>query len=552
MKKIYTFISFAAAALFALASCEKVSEDSIFVTEYGAIVISDDMRTNPVSQTLGAFVFVAGEDIVIPAKYEIVDKSLKESELGFEWFFADKVASTENTVNLGKMPAGRYSGMLVITDKRDGTKYSKEFNFQVNASAYEDGWAVLTDDGTNSHVNYITADPNTGEYIFVEDVLYGASGITLPTGMTDMEYHMYNIFPQVFAVALAGPDKESCIEVQYNNMEVLGNFAKEFVGENDVVFSNIEIFEDFVAASTKDGDFFLREEGGVAWGRIPHAAFFPSRPMVIGGGLKVSHIASFSPVGNAMTGMMLDQKTFAFDALNGRTLIVGADGAVPLDEFYYLDGSNSGNSGFDGTSYYEDISFPDPWDLGDYNVLWMEGTGASIDFECYAPIQSVVYFLEHKNTGAKYIYAFDYMCWVGITLDLFFPFPSQISIDPATMASCRMVGGNNNYVFFTANSNKDIYALNALSGTLKKVYSASSPVTGMVLGKIGDMMESWGGTPTLYDQTIVVGQEDGTILVLEMNDAVISGAEPTVKAEFKSSTGKMTMGVFNPASSMLS
>lgn len=556
MKKIYTFISIAAAALFALPSCEKVAEDSAFVTEYGAIVISDDMRTNPVSQALGAFVFVAGEDVVIPAKYEIKDGTLSESEIGFEWYFGAEVVSTTSSVNLGKMPAGRYYGMLVITDKRDGTKYSKEFNFQVNASAYVDGWAVLTDDGANSHVNYITIDPNTGEYIFVEDVLYGASGITLPTGMTDMEYHMYESDPYLFSVAFAGPGKESSIDVQFSNMEVLGNFAKEFVSPNDVEFTNIEVFSGFVAASTKDGDFFLRQENNSGGNDIPHTSFFPSRPVTIEGGLKVNHIASFSPVGHPWAGCSL---SFAHDDLNGRALIMGNGAVEAINEDYYSEGifeNHRGDVGFDGVNYYEDITFPDPWNLADYNVLWMEGTGFAIDIFADFRIWSIVYFLEHKSSGARYIYAFDYNedAWSGandLNLDLFFPFPSQISIDPATMASCRMVGGNNNYVFFTANSNRDIYALNALSGTLKKVYSASSPVTGMVLGKIGDLMGIY-GDPTLYDETIVIGEEDGTILVLEMNDAVISGAEPTVKAEFKSSTGKMTLGVFNPNNSTLS
>lgn len=557
MKKIYTTILIAAAALVAFSSCADYADTDEIFENYESIEISEEMRTNPLLPTLGAFVFVAGDEVIIPAKYEIKDKGLKESDIKFEWFYGAEVVSTENSVNLGKVPAGRYSGMLVLTDTRYGSKYSKEFNFQVNASAYEDGWAVVTDDGTNSHLNYLTADPNTGEYLLIEDALYAATGKTLPSGITSIQYHMYNTFPQVFAIALAGPGKESSIEVKYNDMQILGTFANEFVDDNGVEFKSVVPMEEFVAACAPNGDFYLREEAGSSFSRVPHASFFPSRPVVIDGGLKVNHIASYSSVGNDMAGT---SNIFAHDDLNGRSLMLSKTSVRVIDEDFYNDGifeAHRGGKGYDGKNSYEDITFPDPWAMGDYNVLAMGGCGADMDFMADSKIFSIVYFLEKKSDGKKYIFAYDYSDggWFGspgIDLDFFFPLPSDITIDAASMSTCCMVGGGNNIMLFSANGNKDIYAFNALTGSLRKIYTAASPVTGLVLGKIGDMMASFGGTPTFYDERLVVGTEDGTILVIELNDSALAGGKAEVIQQFKSTTGKMTRGVFNPAQSMIS
>lgn len=539
-----SFIISAAVALASLISCGKDLEDKVFES-FNSIEISEEMRTNPLGIGLNAFVFVSGEEVVIPAKYEIVDKTLNDSQIGFEWYYGAELVSTDETLKLGKIPAGRYNGMLVLTDMRNNAKYSKEFNFQVNASEYEDGWAIITDDGSNSHVNYLTIDLKSGEHVFVEDVYCSATGNTLPSGVSDIQYHMVSCYPQIFAIALAGPTKDCCVDLKFNDMTVLGNYTKEFVDDQNVVFTQIATMDPYTVAVSKEGGLYMRGEGGSSYSRVPHAAFFPSRPAVIDGGLKISHLASFSSAGSDMSSATLN---FAYDELNGRTIVIDENSksgvqADALSADYYRAGA-------------PEAGIPEPFNLKDYKVLFMGGCGADIDFMADSKVYSVVYFLESKTDGKKYIYSFDYDDggWFGpegIMVDVFKEFPSDITIDPATMASTCLVGGGNNLILFTANGNKDVYALNALSGKLSKIYTSSTAVSGLAIGMAGDMMASFGGSGCLYENQLVIGMEDGTILVVNFDDSVIAGSKAEVIKSFKSTTGKMTRGKFNPNLSAL-
>lgn len=160
-----------AASLVLFASCAKDNGNYEYTNEPNAITISKEMSVNQHNQSLSAFNFVAGEQIRIPALYTINTTDITESDLSFEWILGGETVGTGSELVLDPMAPASYTGTLVITEKKFGMSYSTYFVFRVS-TLYSDGFAVLSDNGTECKLGYLTQDNDTYEYVFTPDV-YG-------------------------------------------------------------------------------------------------------------------------------------------------------------------------------------------------------------------------------------------------------------------------------------------------------------------------------------------------------------------------------------------
>lgn len=523
MKKQYR-IFFIASLLAMAVSCYKDMGNYDYTTEPTAVTIDEAMRYNKIDPSKEPFVFKLGEKIVINAKYTINDPMLKPEYLNIEWFFADELVGTGETLTLENLPSGRYTGLLSITDVRYDQKYVLEFNFQVEG-AYSNGWAIVSEKGNTSVLSYLEINPNTGEYIFNTDV-YGKSneGALLPNGIRSASYHMIGSYPQVFALSLALPG-DGAMDIDCNNMTEIGNVNKEFTSPmpglefKDVAYMT-EMNGGTVYALTTDGKLYTRKESTYQGNVVPHAGIYPTVPFITADGYEISHWVNTAKVSVMMTSI---EHLIAYDKKNARCVELKGNKMYPFSQSSYINypEPNRGGPGFDGENYYNDIVFPDPYDLSDYEVVAMYGVGLDTDFLFATGALNICMIL--RKDGKDYFYSFTfYDSWgtVDVDLNLFFPIPSEINLDAEKMLSFDVLGGPDSFLYFTANGNKDLYFINVVNGTMKKIYTSSSEITGIGLGEVQNIYAGLGmGDYSAYYQSLVIGTVDGNVKVVRMDNS---------------------------------
>ena len=561
MKRILTVVSIATALLLSMQACYKDYGNYDYTTEdiyssnwkstSGAIRISPDMRTNPTNPAVSPFIFSVGEQVVVPAKYEIMDKTLNESDIRFEWYYGGELYSTEKTFVLDNCPTGRYTGMLVLTDTRYNQQYPSDFSFDVN-EAYSSGWAMISEKDGESHLSYLYIDPTAEDqassFILYKDVYASANnGAKLAPGVTHLTAHGYSCYPQIFAINIVQPGEEGPIDLNAHNMSVMGHIRNEFMaGASSVDFKEIIYKQDNVYALATDGSVYVRREETYGFSDyVPHTGVFPTSPIT---GIKVFHWTDTTPVSSDMSAQC--PVVIAYDENSKGCVQLSGYQATPMGDDFFINSyeAHRGGPGFDGTNEYPDITYPDPGDLSGYKVLKMNCCGFDADWLAMEQSLSVVMLLQRESDGKLFFYSFRYFnSWgtIDIDLDLFFPVPDNIPMDPATMITGDLVGGPDNIIFFTGTGNKDLYFFNAITGAIKKFYTAPAQITAFHSGEIQNPMAALGfGDWTQYAEKFVVATSDGKVRVLKMSRTDRASGNSSELYSFNSDLGPVTKIAF--------
>ena len=560
MKRVLTSCAIAAALLLSLQACYKdygnydyTTEDTYstdWKSQSGAIRISDEMRTNAANAALSPFIFNVGDQVVIPAKYEIRDKSLKVSDIRFEWYYGGELYSTEDTFVLDNCPTGRYMGMLVLTDTRYDQQYPSEFSFDVNES-YSSGWALISEKDGESHLSYLYMDPTAEEgspFVLYTDVYASANnGAKLAPGVTHLTAHGYQTYPQLFAISIVQPGEEGPIDLNAHNMSVLGRVRREFMAEPPAAdFTEVIYKQAHVYARTADGNVYVRREETYGFSDyVPHTGVFPTSPIT---GIKVFHWTDTTPVSSDMGAQC--PVVIAYDENSKGCVQLDGYQAIPLGDDFFVNSyeAHRGGPGFDGSKEYPDITYPDPGDLSGYKVLKMNCCGFDADWMAMEQSLSVVMLLQRESDGKLFFYSFRYFnAWgsIDVDLDLFFPVPDTVPMDPETMITGDLIGGPDNLVFFTGSGNKDLYFFNAITGAVRKFYTAPAPITAFHSGEIQNPMAALGfGDWTQYADKFVVATSDGKVRVLEMSRTDRASGRSSELYSFDSTLGPVTKIAF--------
>lgn len=546
MRKYSKYILFAFLMTLLMQSCYVDKGNYDYTTsDLEAVTISTEMEYNSASSTKAPFVFKVGEEVIIPLKYTINDQMLTKEQLAVEWYFGDDLVSDGETLNLGYQPLGSYTGLVVITDLRYGTKYSSKYAFQVE-STYTQGWAALSDINGATMLSYIEIDPKTGDYVFMDDVYSKSNeGETLSADVSDMSYHMYGTSPYTYGLSIVQNGPVGPIELDPHSMNVMASVRDRFISSaSDIEFKDVAYMSNAVYALSKDKKVYARKESVYSGAIVPHASYFPANPVVVDGGAEVSMWANMCRV--SQSSLLAWRGIIAYDELNSRTLYINDMKVTPFSSLFYANNPepNYGGPGTDGVNTYDDITFPCPEDLSGYNVLGMYAAGYDADIIAeiiygIIPTASVIMLLESKADQKLYFFTYrftDYYGMLDIDLDLFFPVPADIKINKDNFKGLNHVGGPNHLFYFTANDNKDLYYLDAIYGTCKKVYTANAEITAIGLGEIQNsdaaMEEFFGGDPsgfyTPYYQKFLVATKGGDITVLKMDDAARAYGNPSV------------------------
>ena len=527
-----------------------------------AISIAEEMNYNPLGSLYAAFTFRQGERIVIPSKYTINDPTLNEKDLTFEWILGDEVVSTDETLDIDPMPVDRYNGILIITEHRYGMKYSSLFNFEVEPDITA-GWAVLTDDGLDAHLNYLYIDVNTGEYVLKEDVYATQNpGEPLESGAGPLIYHPYS--PTEYGLTVIQSGKDGPVDLNAHDMSVYGKIKDNFVaGVPSTDFSDIawKLNLYSVCALNENGQLYVRDEASFENAGLPTVVPFSGKfsgPLVMSEGqYSVSHMINTSLLSSMMVSTEL---VICYDELNSRCMYVRGTQATPFSDALFVNGEDErympGDAGWDGTSRVEE-EFPSPSDLSEYNVLKMIACGYSAGevvmcMPPYIPYPgiTVVMILEKKAVpGEYYLFVYD-LYDLDIDLSRFCKWPSDIPIDPETMIVHNMLGASPRY-YFTSEGNMDLYYMDVpFDGPTKygKVYSSDIEITAFGKGPVSNAeYDGFGfGAPSIYQDQVLVGDSEGGIKVIGIDKVTLKSE---VKATFASNTGKVTYAEFMPNNS---
>lgn len=540
--------------LFLMTACIKDMGTYSYTTEPDDITISSEMFRNPATQL--PITFTQEMEVIIPLKYTINDPHLTKSNLSFTWYLGNEIVSNEETLNLGYMAPASYYGVVVITDNRYGMDYSGQFAFTVTP-VYTDGWAVLSDDGLKSELGYLQKDPNTGEFKFIADV-YGKAndGKTLASGSGPLIYHYYNdMAPQTFGLTVMQPGQEGPVDLNANDMTILGKIKENFIGEipvgdfRDMSWNKIS---DMVCAVSGDGQLYFREEYFYDNEPVPFAAKFSS-PYVMDQGYDVTHMINTIP----LSPMMISSVPYflCYDEMHSRMLTVWKSTVLPFSDAFYTNGLNEthmpGDPGFDGTNIIPDIYFPGPEDLSDYEVLKVIACGFDIaaSWVGATPYMTIVMFLRSKSSPEDiYLLSFDY--WdtstdygigsIDIDLQLFYKWPQDVyPIDPETMI-IRNNLGNYHTFYFTGKDNRNIYYFDTSNAFTRRIYSSDTEITAYRQGEVANGFMMYG----IYYQLFVVGDASGKLTILDMTD--VPGSSAKIVDEIQTDAGKITNMEFLP------
>ena len=517
-----------------VSACHKDNGNYDYTTEGGAIIISENMKTNPNDPLKEPFLFKIGDEIVIPALYTVNDPMLKEEQILIEWFYGGELAATGKEFKLPPQGTGRYTGVVTLTDLRYDQKYMSQFGFQVEGT-YTEGWAVVSETADKSLLSYLYID-SEGEYVFKEDV-YGASngGAVLPKGIRAVSETMYNTYPQIFALSLVAPGEEGPLQLDCSNMAVLGKTKENFItAPEGIEFKDVAYLYSNVYALTTDNRLFARTEATYETYVVPHASVFPSSPVATGDGCRISQWINTGHISVMMT---FFEDLLAYDEANGRCVMIYQNEIIPFSDIFFTGGEMymPGDSGTDGTNTYDDYKFPNPADMSEYNVKGMWGAGFDTDFMAWSQGISVIMLLERKSDAKKFIFTFRfYDAWgmQDIDLDLFFPVPDDMDIDPDKSVILKeYLGGPNNYFFFTSADRKNLWFFNAVTGAKKVIYKSESPISAIGSGEIQDCYVSYGMSEyNAYYEKLALGKDDGSIDVIGVDaTALATGNAPLVK-----------------------
>lgn len=520
------------------------------------ITISTEMYRNPLTQL--PMTFTQDEEIIIPLKYTINDPQMTKGNLSFTWYFGNEIVSNEETLNLGYLAPGLYSGLVVITDNRNGIEYSQQVSFTVT-TIYTDGWAVISDDGSKAELGYLSIDDETGDFVFTEDV-YGKAndGASLSSGAGHMVYHYYNIMaPQIFGLTVFQPGEEGPVDLNPQDMTVFGKIKENFISEvpagnfRDISWNSQT---NKVCLVGGDGQLYFKEEYFYNREPVPFAAKFSS-PYVMPEKYNVTDLINTDMLSSVMIGMTV--YLLAYDEQNSRMLSIMDTEVTPFTEAFYTNGDNEthwpGDPGDDGSGVPVDgISFPGPEDLSDYEVVKVIACG----FDAAATLWgtpgylTIAMFMRSKASPEDvYLLTFDYKddssTWVGkgnidIDLQLFYKWPQNLyPIDPETMLIRDNIGASHTF-YFTGEGNRDIYYFDTSNAFVRKIYTSDTEITAFRQGEVGNGAMA----PGLYEDLFVIGDGNGKITVLDM--ANVPGTNAEVVDEVQTDAGGITCMEFLP------
>ncbi|MCF0172172.1 MAG: hypothetical protein HUJ91_00280 [Bacteroidales bacterium] len=570
MKKIITSALSAALVCLCAVSCytDKGNYDYSYNTDdivflergHGAIEILESMEVNRENMLQAPFMFRVGENVEIPARYTILDKSLTESDLAFEWLLGDQVVSTESVLRIDPKPVGDYSGILHILDTKNNQIYSRTYNFRVDPK-YTDGWAILSENGAENQISYLHLNlgDNGYEAEYEENVFAKANNGEKLSNVTDICAHMYDTYPQVFSLSVAQSNETGPIDIDIHSMGKLANYRDQFIGQvPDENFIKVQSLSTAVLLLSDKGNIYARTEEKEGFSDTkPHEGLFPTTPFGNEYNLNITHWINMSNMASGFSGI---NETVAYDENKHRCVVVHAVGSTntnlgmkcyPFNEQFYMNSvePNRNGPGFDGTNYYNDITFPDPYDLSGYKVLAMKGCGRTMDLFADASFLSVVMLLQKESTGKLYIYSFSFFVAstgrYDVDLDLFYPLPDNLQIDPETMLCRDFLGSSNHHIFLSNKDRTEIYYVKALSpGGIGKIYSSDSPITCFCPGEIGNFLPGWGMYDTIYYQLFLVAKENGDIDIVRIDDFAYYGGGVETVCTVKGGAGKITQACF--------
>lgn len=490
--------------------------------------------------------FKSGEQIIIPSYVKMLtaDSSEIRKSLKYEWILGNEVVSTQDTLKLSGYSPETYNGILKITDTRKNIIYSSVFQFSVEAR-YGEGFLIFAEKEGTSDIGMLSIHEkeNKKGYDFSENIYSSSNkGAKFPSGILATNVHFYGIDNIGFDVVdpANGPT-----DLKVSSMQIIGNARKDFMGEpsfkiKDQIF--VTVGEDnYVYALTDAGGVHVRKEKLIRDKNgekiIPHASFFSSKPIVNSDGdLNITKWMNISDAAHSFAGI---KHIMAYDEVSKGIVVINGMKISKIDNSFYADANepHKNGKGWDGKREYPEITFPVPENLAGYKVLAINGSGFSMN-QWGSGQLSVLLILERESDGKLFFFTYRYKnAWgeTDINLDLFFPVPDEIKMDKSNLKICNSIGGENNFVYFTANNSRDIYYLNLISGNITKIYSCPEAISCIDVGQVANLT----GELNIYGNKVIIGTEEGTIKVLEVTpDSWISGTVSEF-CSFKTNMGKI-------------
>ena len=535
-------------------SCYKDNGNYEYTTEMGALIISEDMNSGATSTSYPKFKI--GTTVTIEAKYEIADPMLSDDDLAFEWYLGNEVVSTQKTLVLEDLPLGSYTGVIVITDLRYDIKYESAYSFGVE-SIYVNGWAMISEQNGKSVLSYLELDSSEDKYKMYTDVYpLSNDGDELSQGVKGLIYTFYNTSPYSYGLTILQPAPLGPVEVNANTMKRTSYYYDRFISPvSDMDIVDAANSYSFSYVFTSDKKFYLREDSSYQGSQVPNTGLFSSIPVPLEDDMELTHVINTSFI-NQLNTYEWGGDVVAFDSKNSRLVLISESKVYPADDSFFGQGTNEPNVGAfgtDGEKTYEDITFPLPSDLSEYNVISMNGVGFDTDYFAWEKKISVAMLLQRKTDNKLFFYTFRLETMYGsydIDLDLFFPVPDGIDIDVDNFRSIDYIGGPSNILYFTANDDMDIYFLDTVSGLCNKIYSSDVKITVLAKGEAYDFLTGmdlfFGDIPvwSQYYSKLIIATADGSLKILNADESSRDSGSLPVELTINPNIGEFKHIVF--------
>lgn len=490
--------------------------------------------------------FDLGADIELESAVVIHDPTLKESDLGYEWYMAGKLVSTDRNMSIPNTFApGSYPLGLVVIDTRSGTRYTlqtgtledgRAFRSQISvkiSSPYVDGFAVLTNLNGKSklgHIRYTAADEWRD---FSADIytLYN-EGEELGGEPVSLCHHIYFVSPYEYALHINQNGGVGPVDIKMSSMQRIGRIDQQFMGgyPAGMQVRDVRYFKDNVLLLTQNGKVYVRPEQGRTGTIAPHAGRFPGIPMLIDGGVDITQWV------NKLEGSgFYATKVIAFDDLNKRLLAISSKTSIVEVMNQYREEEaeliKPGDPGTDGVNAYPGLKFPAPDNLTGYKLAILGTYGGACHnnaplFGSNGDDFTVAAVLKKESDNTFYMYQFDWTDYPGsdVNLKKFCPFP--VAVDDNVRYA--VYPHADPYMFFTAAGNTQLYFMNLRTNEYRLVYTETTPITAIQSGTISVAAYETGGTLYestigLYWQKLAIGTQSGKVTILDVAPQKVEG-----------------------------
>lgn len=495
-----------------------------------------------------------GEEAEYVAPIEFSEPFANEEDIDkvfeIQWFIGEELVATGYRIRYTFSDVGGFSLVLKVVNRETGETYISDGYSMESKSSIGCGWMILAEkDGGESSLSFISPSTLSPMYRLEEMML--PEDESLGTGPKRLfYYYVMGSIPNNYVSGLPKiilNQDSGTVTLDGSNLMKDRWMRDEFQSgaepEADFSMSGFAWKRSYYLICTESGNVYMRCMDRT-YESIPYYGTYSSMPFDFTGGAHISYFQGFQ---NVSYWAADEDVALMYDDLNGRFLCF-----VP------------GGYGDDYESYSPKVVY-----LGNYDKDLVLGAGVprvdamGTGTRCIAAGAYEKVYVDPEMGGLEFYPSYLALVDLGGAADYrLFSFtvrPLGAENHVITESSISMFSGgslltgesivrmSSNFekkpFFYFTDGDRNLYVYSVASGTHRLAYTASSAIISISPSPIVSEFSGYGGNSESFNHRIAVGQEDGSVSILDVSDSrlvqLFEGLSPTLEIKTISGFGEI-------------